>query len=77
MFMRQWPTSHRYAKFSKNTGLTYEGMWKEDKPHGKGVQKLEDGSVYEGDFIDGAKEGYGVYTWADGRKYKGPWLNGK
>lgn len=27
-------------------GSTYEGDWKEDKPHGNGYHKFPDGSLY-------------------------------
>ena len=41
-------------------GDTYEGAWKDDNMHGKGVYSYSDGSVYEGDFQNGVKCGHGI-----------------
>lgn len=35
--------------------LTYEGLWSEDKPHGSGIEKYQDGGYYEGKFVNGKK----------------------
>ena len=60
----------------------YEGTWRSDKKHGKGVQKWVGkcewaGDVYEGDFSDGYRQGKGVYKYANGDVYEGDWLKGK
>lgn len=33
----------------------YEGMFKDSRYHGKGVEEFPDGSVYEGDFVAGKR----------------------
>jgi hypothetical protein len=51
---------------------TYTGTVNEaGEPHGKGVQKFENGDVYDGEFQKGEKVGKGTYTWVQGDKYEG------
>lgn len=33
-------------------GEAYEGDWKNDKAHGKGIYYYKDGSYYEGEWAD-------------------------
>ena len=40
-------------KRGKYTHEAYYGYWKDDRPHGNGVQILEDGSIYQGEFVNG------------------------
>jgi len=44
-------------------GATYEGDWKNDLQHGKGVEFWNDNSRYEGEYFKGKKHGMGSYTW--------------
>lgn len=53
----------------------YEGMWENDKQHGKGTEKWPDGSRYEGDFVNGLKQGQGTLKWVDGSSYEGDFHN--
>ena len=46
-------------------------MWKNDFKHGKGIEKLSDGSVYNGTFVNGDKDGHGHYKWGDQTDYNG------
>lgn len=39
----------------------YKGNWKDGNPHGKGIEKLRNGSYYEGEFKNGLKHGKGFY----------------
>ena len=64
----------------------YEGEWKNNNMHGKGIYTWKDGRKYEGSYLliivlgeytMDKKHGKGAYTWADGRKYDGMWYNGK
>jgi hypothetical protein len=47
-------------------GAKYEGMWRDDLQHGKGVETWTDGSKYEGEYAFGRKHGVGQYQWNDG-----------
>jgi hypothetical protein len=42
-------------------GAVYEGEWRGDCMHGKGVVKLDDESVHEGEWKDNKRSGKGVY----------------
>ena len=41
----------------KDSGITFEGSWREDKANGQGRMLFNDGSVYEGDWVNGQREG--------------------
>lgn len=41
----------------------YEGDWKDNNMHGKGIYTWKDGRKYEGDYLDDKKHGYGIYIW--------------
>jgi len=52
--------------------VTYEGYWKADKKHGKGLEIHQNENVrYEGDFYDGFKEGKGKMVFENGDYYHG------
>lgn len=51
--------------------MEYTGDWKNDKPHGYGIERFRDGSTYEGEFKEGLKHGNGMFQWSDGTKYEG------
>lgn len=48
-----------------------------NKMHGKGTFKWNDGRQYEGNYIEDKKEGWGEFRWPDGKKFIGEWKNGK
>mmetsp|Transcript_36863 Transcript_36863/g.88724 ORF Transcript_36863/g.88724 Transcript_36863/m.88724 type:complete len:283 (+) Transcript_36863:52-900(+) len=52
-------------------GNAYEGQWKQDRQHGQGTIKWEDGSIFEGTFANGDKNGEGRFSWADGSTFSG------
>ncbi len=62
--------------FNKKTfsdGNVYEGNFKDDKPHGKGIMIYTDGRVYEGDWVEGKRHGKGKTTCPDGKVEEGYW----
>ena len=65
-------------------GSKYEGQWRNDKKHGKGVFISQNynnpkliGIKYEGEFNNDKIEGYGVGKYTSGDKYEGEWKNNK
>lgn len=54
-------------------GDIYEGHWKEDLFHGKGLYKSMFGDMYQGDFDSGVKCGFGTITLANKSSYEGEW----
>lgn len=50
---------------------TYEGEFKDNNFHGKGVYKWSTKKTYSGEWADGKMNGEGEFTWKDGRVYKG------
>ena len=44
----------------------YEGEWKNNKMHGKGIFTWKDGRRYEGEYVNDKKEGFGIFEWPDG-----------
>ena len=53
----------------------YEGEFKDDKKHGKGIFTFLDGQKYVGEFKDDKKHGKGVLIFPNGDKYSGEWKN--
>ena len=41
-----------------NANYVYEGSWRNNKKHGKGIIRFN-GEVYEGDFVDDKRQGKG------------------
>lgn len=58
------------------SGLIYEGYWREDKRNGDGYQKFKNGNIYRGAFMNNKPHGKGVYTWVNGEIYDGEWIQG-
>jgi hypothetical protein len=64
-------------------GSKYDGEWKDDKKHGKGVYVYEEGSKYDGEWKDDKKHGKGVMVYkgvtsnSSGQKYDGEFQDGK
>ena len=46
--------------YTKHT--TYEGEFKEDKPHGNGIETWPDGGRFVGEYLYGEKHGEGEFT---------------
>jgi hypothetical protein len=54
----------------------YEGMFKDDKPNGKGKLINKDLDVYEGDFVNSRPSGKGKKVYhPSGNVYEGDFLN--
>lgn len=55
----------------------YEGQWKDDKFHGRGILIFGEGQwkgdKYEGEFKDDKFNGKGTYTWYSGKIFTGEW----
>jgi len=66
-----------YVKRDKRLQSTFEGQWKDGRPHGQGVLIKANGDHYAGQYKDGKKHGQGVYTYASGTRYEGQWKDGK
>jgi hypothetical protein len=56
---------------------SYEGGWKNDRPHGRGLMLFANGDVYTGMWANGVFHGAGTYAFADGREYSGLWSDGR
>lgn len=54
---------------------TYEGQFKSNFRHGRGVYIWSNGEKYEGDWVEGKKEGQGTLTLINGNKYIGGFKN--
>lgn len=51
------------------------GVFKNDSPNGKGIQKFLNGDSYEGEWVNGKRQGFGTYRWANGVISEGDWLD--
>ena len=54
----------------------YEGFFRNNLEHGKGLKVYSNGNKYRGMWADGYPDGHGVFTWADGGEYQGIFRNG-
>eukprot|EP00803_Ostreobium_quekettii_P009913 evm.model.scf_942EXC.5 EVM.evm.TU.scf_942EXC.5 scf_942EXC:31247-37403(+) len=91
-------SNHPYAPFTGNAltwesyvyddGTTYEGLCREEVPHGLGVltigngtggalQRSQRGDKYEGEFYAGFVHGLGMLSGANGEVYRGEFHAGK
>eukprot|EP00940_MAST-03C_sp_MAST-3C-sp2_P001415 g1415.t1 len=76
----------RKGRVTMPDGAVYDGEWRNQKRHGKGVLVDVNGDRYEGSFEDGVPHGFGTRIYAfdmidgkfvkDGRKYEGEWKFG-
>ena len=58
---------------------SYEGGWRDNKMHGRGVYRFANGSVFEGEWRDNAVWGEGTFTDENSKRQrgsnpKGEWL---
>jgi hypothetical protein len=54
---------------------TYNGEWKDNLPHGDGIETYSCDRMYKGRFKEGQRDGEGTYTGLHG-VYKGQWKEG-
>ena len=55
-------------------GHVYEGDWKNDKMHGKGMYSFGNYKSYNGDWFEGDMHGKGIMRYTDGY-YEGDWVH--
>ena len=60
-----------------NPTESYEGDWRGNQRHGRGVYRWSNGNRYEGDFRNNERTGNGVYVKANGDRCAGEWRNNK
>ena len=59
-------------------GCVYEGDFKKNEKHGKGIMRQADGSLwYDGEYKQGVPHGYGTLYYPNGAIYQGSWKDGK
>lgn len=58
-------------------GERYEGEWKDNKRHGKGVYYWPDGREEVGQYVNGNEEGIHIFKTAQGQKFKNKYESGK
>ncbi len=64
------------ARYQWPTGRTYDGDWKNGKPHGMGTMELTSGERFSGMWEHGKRHGHGELTQAQGNHYVGQFVNG-
>lgn len=70
-FKYQWP-------IDSGGCCVYEGDFKNNEKHGKGIMRQADGSVwYEGEYKQGIPHGLGTLYYPNGAIYQGSWKDGK
>ena len=62
-----------FGTYTTLNGARYEGEWRDDHQHGKGVEILQGGAKYDGQYSMGNKDGIGKYTYINGATYEGEW----
>jgi len=66
-----------YGKAIFDDGGSYEGVFYNEKAHGKGVYIFSNGDRVEGEFNNGIAHGWATMIKADGNKYVGDFRSGK
>ena len=61
----------------KSAGYTYYGEFKNNKKHGLGTIKWDDGSRYQGEFLNNQMNGYGMIEFPEKNYYQGEIKKGK
>ena len=65
------------CKVRPSLGHRIDAQFKDDKPHGIGIEQMEFGKIkYEGEFVDGRPEGKGKFENA-AEVYEGQFINGQ
>ncbi|MEM3000944.1 MAG: hypothetical protein QXP41_01955 [Candidatus Nitrosocaldus sp.] len=67
-----------YGVYLYNSGMVYEGEWKNGRRDGKGILTYPDGTRYEGEWKNNRMHGFGTKTSPILRSYKyiGEWKEG-
>lgn len=67
--------SNKSCKKIYSDGSWYEGEFKNNECHGKGIMVYTDGTRYEGEFRNGEFHGKGICCFASGDRYEGEFSN--
>ena len=65
-----------YGERKYESGASYEGELKFNKPHGQGILTTAEGNIYKCSFIEGTCQGEAEIILLDGRIYKGNLIDG-
>ncbi|MEZ5507679.1 MAG: hypothetical protein R3F38_17645 [Gammaproteobacteria bacterium] len=60
-----------------SNGDTYQGAWRNNRPHGQGRYLTLKGDEYAGTFHNGRFQGQGTFRFSNGDVYQGQWLDGQ
>ncbi len=63
--------------YETNTGIRYEGEFKNGLENGKGIIFFPNGNSYSGEFVNSKRNGKGTYLYANLGKYIGQFKNNK
>lgn len=66
-----------HGVYQWETGLYYDGPWKNGMRNGEGKMKFKDGSWYEGGFVNNKRTGHGHMVWAHNESYTGGFIGGE
>ena len=54
----------------------YQGEYKDDKKHGRGLYIWANGKKYDGEWVNGVQHGRGHFTDDKGKEREGVWKDG-
>ena len=86
MYIGQWRGDNKDGKGKMlspardgfvGVGDEFEGEWKKDVKHGRGLIKYADGETYDGEYRNDKKHGHGTMTYPSGDSYEGAYRHGK
>jgi len=60
-----------------SNGDTYQGSWRNNRPHGQGRYVTLKGDEYSGTFHNGRFQGEGIFRFSNGDVYQGQWQDGQ
>ena len=67
----------KYGKYEWKNGSKYQGEFKNNLFHGKGIYNWHNKNTYDGNWKNGKMSGFGKYTYSDGSYYEGEFSDGK
>ena len=67
------PTGNVANEFVLQDGSKYDGDFKDDNMHGRGIYTWSDGRRYDGDYKDNKKHDRGCMVYPDGHKEDHIW----
>ena len=54
----------------------YDGDWRDNRRHGRGIRRWPNGEEYSGEWVDGERHGKGTLKYANGSVLCGEWVHG-